>query len=60
MPVAVTWNVPPVLLITLVLFALVICGACVTVNVKVCRVEPTKFSAATVKVYMPAGTVGDI
>jgi len=62
-PVAVTWNVPPVPLTTLVLLTLVITGDCVTVNVKFCVVlcgitAGFPVVAVITKVYEPAVTEG--
>jgi len=59
-PVLVTLNVPPVPLVTLVLFTLVIVGeigAAVTVKVNARFVVPTEFAADIVKLYTPTGTM---
>ena len=59
-PVAVTGNVPPIPLITLVLPVLVIVGAKgagVTVNEKLCAASGVvPFAALIVNAYEPAGT----
>jgi len=60
-PIAVTWNVPPVPFTTLLLFELVIAGATgagVTVRLKVCVASGgTPLLTVIVKVYVPADIV---
>ena len=59
-PVAVTWNVPPVPLVTVVLFAEVIVGAtgaASTVSVKLCVASGLiPLDAVMVKAYVSAAT----